>query len=269
MKILAVIFIILTFWGCKDKITGIETGGNSQKYPASLNNQWEYSNTLSTEFLDTAGNVDDTNYLEIPNTFVRIASISDSIPGYNNLIKMEIYNIDTPGLISEDWYSNDSVFSLIAYRNPGLSYPIIPKVRTKKLLTLHEFIELAKSMSLTFNISNISADSIQFYESPRIVLQYPLQIGSSWNELRVPFYRNRTVTGTTTLQINDKSYECYIIEAESHEYKIKMIDYVSLDAGLLKRELISDSLAVVTADSPDIVRYVNGHDVSILVNKNF
>ena len=267
-KLLIIILIALTFFGCKDKISGFDSGNNLNKYPANLNYQWEYSSVMSTEYLNSYGGVDSTQTLNLPNTIVKISSINDSVPGYKNLINFEYYNIDTPEEISEDWYSNsDSAFSAIAYRNPGASYPVIPKNPVKKYLTVEEFKRIAKN--LTFN-NFINDDSIQYYDFPRVVLKYPLHVGLKWNELKTPFYRDRIVKGTTTLTINGKYYDCYIIEADVQQFKLKMVDYVSLQAGLLKREIISDSLALVSSDSPDsAIGYVSGHDVSILVNKNF
>ena len=74
----------------------------------------------------------------------------------------------------------------------------------------------------------------------------------------------------TSIEVNNNYYNCYIIEADLSVPKVKMIDYVSLQAGLVKREIISDSIEVTNINSPDsAIGYTKGHDISILVNKNF
>jgi hypothetical protein len=109
-----------------------------------------------------------------------------------------------------------------------------------------------------------------YFKPPRVVLKYPLYLGAEWNELKTPFYRNRIVKGTVFIKVNNTYYNCYIIEADMIRPNLKMIDYISLQAGLIKREIISDSIAIVSRDSPAApVSYLRGHDVSILVNKNF
>ena len=154
--------ILLSFFGCKGKVTGIESGNYSGKYPTNLNNQWEYSNNISEKYLNFTG-LDSSRSTDLPNTIVRITSVNDSLPGYKNLIKMESYAADTPGLISEDWYLNtDSFFSIIAYRDPGASYPIVPKNRGEKFLTIKEFERLSQDFKFNFSINNNSSDTIQY-----------------------------------------------------------------------------------------------------------
>ena len=271
MKPVILLLIAFTLWGCKEKISGVDPGNNLVKYPAKLNYQWEYSSTMSTEYLNNAGLTDSTQTIKLPNTVVKISSINDSLPGYKDLIKINSYNIDSPGSIFENWYiNNDSVFSIIAYRNAGSSYPIIPKSHSRRYLTISEFKEICKDLTYNFTLNSALDDSILYFNPPRVVLKYPLYPGAEWTELKNPFYRNRIVKGTASLEINNNSYNCYIVEADMTVPNLKMIDYVSFQAGLIKREIISDSLGIVSADSPDsVIKYVRGYDVSTLVNKNF
>ena len=72
------------------------------------------------------------------------------------------------------------------------------------------------------------------------------------------------------MEVNNNYYNCFIIEADMSTPNLKIIDYVSLQAGLVKREIISDSIAITNESSPDsAIGYMRGYDVSILVNKNF
>ncbi|MEJ2617363.1 MAG: hypothetical protein P8Z35_20595 [Ignavibacteriaceae bacterium] len=271
MKFSIFLLSAIILFGCKGKNQGVDPENYSNKYPTNLNYQWEYSSTLTNEYLNNTGGIDSTQTFQIPNTTVKITSINDTLPGYKNLVKIEAYNADSPGSFSEEWYTNnDSVFSIIAYRNAGNSYPIIPKPRNKKYLTLEEFKNICNYLSFILVINESSDDSIQYFYPPRVVLKYPLYTGEKWNELKTPFYRDRIVKGTTSIEVNKNYYNCYIIEADLTVPNVKMIDYVSLKAGLVKREIISDSIAIVSMNSPDsAVGYTRGHDISILVNKNF
>ncbi|MFZ0454685.1 MAG: hypothetical protein WCE54_07970 [Ignavibacteriaceae bacterium] len=271
MKFSILLLGAIIFFGCKGKNQGVDPDGNLSRYPANLNYQWEYSSNLTNEYLNDIGGIDTTQTLELTNTIVKITSINDSLPGYKNLVKIEAYNADSPESFSENWYvNNDSVFSIIAYRNAGSSYPIIPKPNNKKYLTLEEFKIICKDLTFNFVINKNSEDSVQYFYPPRIVLKYPLFQGEKWNELKTPFYRDRIVKDMVSLEVNNNYYNCYVIEADLTIPNLKMIDYVSLQAGLVKREIISDSIAVVNVNSPDsAIGYIRGHDISILVNKNF
>ena len=271
MKFIVFIICLSVLFGCKGKNTGVDPENNLNKYPAKLNNQWEYSSTMSNEYLNNAGFTDSTQTFKLPNTIVKVSSVHDSLPGYKDLIKINSYNTDSPGSIMENWYiNNDSVFSVIAYRNAGSSYPIIPKSHNRRYLTVSEFKKICEDLTSNFMLNSVLDDSLSYFNPPRVVLKYPLYPGAEWNELKTPFYRNRIVKGTTSLEINNSSYNCYIIEADMTVPNLKMIDYISFQAGLIKREVISDSIAVVSLDSPDsAIGYARGYDVSILVNKNF
>ena len=271
MKFSVLLLSAVIFFGCKGKNQGVDPEGNLNKYPVNLNYQWEYSTTLTYEYLNSTGGIDTTQTFELPNTIIKVSTINDSLPRYKNLIKIEAYNTDSPGTFSENWYiNNDSVFSIIAYRNAGSSYPVIPKLHNKKYMTLKEFENICRDLTFNSGINKISADSVQYFNPPRIVLKYPLFQGEKWNELKTPFYRDRVVKGTTSLEVNKNYYNCYIIEADMSTLNLKMIDYISLQAGLVKREIISDSIAITNESSPDsAIGYMRGHDISILVNKNF
>ncbi len=271
MKSSILLLCVIIFFGCKGHNQGVDPESNLNKYPANLNYQWEYSSKLSNEYLNNSGGIDSTQIMEVPNTIVKISSVSDSLPGYKDLVKIEAYNTDSPESFSENWYiNNDSVFSIIAYRNAGTSYPIIPKLHNKKYLTFAEFKKICEDLTFNSIINKSSDDSIQYFNPPRIVLKYPLYTGEIWNELKIPFYRDRIVKGTTSIEVNKNYYKCYIIEADLTVPNLRMIDYVSLQAGLVKREIISDSIAITNINSPNsIVGYTKGHDISILLNKNF
>lgn len=271
MKYFVLITGLIVFAGCNGKNTGINPENNLNKYPAKLNYRWEYSTSMSNEFYDNTGNIDSTQTTNLPNTTVKISSVNDSLPGYKNLIRIDAYNDASPGSVSENWYINDdTVFSIIAYRNAGSSYPIIPKPSSKRHLTLAEFKEICQNLTFNFRINSNYADSVRYFDPPRVVLRYPLYPGAEWNELQSPFYRDRIVIGTVSLKVNNVYYNCFIVEADMPELKLKMIDYISYQAGLLKREISSDSVALVSINSPDsAIGYLRGHDVSILVNKNF
>jgi hypothetical protein len=270
MKINALLICLILLSGCKSNNVGVDPD-NNLKYPAKLNNQWEYSSTMTNEYLDNSGLVNNTETIDLPNTIIRISSVNDSLPGYKDLVKIDAYNSDSPGSISENWYiNNDSTFSVIAYRNAGTSYPIIPKSHVKKYLTLAEFKKICEDLTFSLMINSDLADSVLYFAPPRVVLKYPLYTGAEWNELTIPFYRDRIVKGITSLEVNNSYYDCFVIEADMKVPNLKMIDYISLQAGLIKREIISDSIAITGEGSPDTaIGYMKGHDVSILVNKNF
>lgn len=253
-KIIFVLFLvsILFYISCSEE----EPTGTSvlKKYPTELGNEWEYSTTTVIDYYDTLGHIVDTDTFDFGNTIIKIIETNDSLGIYKKLIKFECYDLQTANSKSYNWYSNsDTAFKLIAYSNAGSSQLVYPKIGNRRYLTLEELLLIIKSTNpaiFTFSKSN-PIDSIMYYEIPRQVLAYPLALNKRWVELVYPWYRERYVSNIVQQMFQGQALRCYIIKVDWPDYDIEFDDYISLDKGLLKREIFADSIIITSISNPD------------------
>jgi len=248
------IFTFIIIFGCKDTGVGfIPTNNNI--YPAKLNTEWEYNSVMITEYYDSAGNIYNRDTMYFGNTIVRVIKINDTLKQFSNLIKFESYDLSTPENKSYHWYLNsDTGFVTIAYSNPGSSQTVYPKIKEKRYLTFEEFKSLINSPEQNFFSTpfKISTDSVLYYEIPRKVLAYPLAVNKRWVELILPWYRERYVDRIVNINFNGLPIDCYEVKIDWPSYNnIEFNDFVSTNYGLVKREILSDSIMFTSETSPD------------------
>lgn len=268
MKKLSIISaLILIFVGC-EKLVNIGDIPTNVKYPSELDREWEYNTVWKFEFYDSLGHIDSTSIQDLGNTIVKVTSEQETLGTYNNLIRFEDYDAATPQNIHRMWYLNaDSGFFAIAYHNPGISQLVIPK---QKITTLEELKRIIKLIGLSPAAYNRTiyptqlSDTIQFYLPVRKVINYPLYIGARWIELIQPFYRQRFVNNQQIINVNGKNYYCFKIESD-WDWNIEFTDFIDLNSGLILREIVADSLAIISPDSPDPVGYFKSTTTSKLV----
>jgi hypothetical protein len=267
-----IILISLYLWGCKESSTLVH-GSGPRVYPDQLNNEWEYQTINTISFYNQSGGIDSTIELIDDNQIIKIVKTNDSLSTYKGLIKYETYIKYNPILKSNYWYLNsDTSFLAIAYYNPGVSV-IQPKSNPiNRYFTLADVKQMIYSFSPDISRfqKNTLDDSIQFYPIPRKVLAYPLNVGTTWVELYDPFYRERYVNAYLNITLGGQTYNCYEVKVHWPDYKIEFNDYISLEAGLVKRELIADSVFVTNPEIPfGTGTFIKESTVSTLVRKNF
>ncbi len=272
LSVFVVFVSLLLYSGCKDAKTGIVIPENVGKYPFAKNNEWEYKTVIKSEYYNKYGGFDSTIIEELGNTIVRVISINQPLKSYDSLFIVESFEVKTPQWKSEHYYLNaDSGLYGIAYNNAGVAQGVIPKKSSSRYLTVKDFRDKFVHKTGLFFENNYYplSDSIQFYEIPRKVLAYPFSIGIKWIELTIPFFRERYVTGVVDIQANNELIQCYEIVGEMIGYKLVMKDYFAPNAGLVRRDIIYDSLFISGPDSPDPIGYAKSTFISILVRKNF
>lgn len=266
-KLFFILPILFLFIAC-EKVVNSGNFPIYSKYPTQLNTEWEFNTIMMFEYYDSTGNIDSSSVMDLGNTICKISSINDSITNFKKLILFEEFDVATPDNIHRMWYINsDSGFYAIAYSNPGTSKFSIPK---QIFSSPESFKQLIKSIGVSPAIfpvlsnSDQLSDSIQFYPYPRKVLAYPLKVGSRWVELIYPFYRERIVRTTEIINCNGKDYNTYKIESEG-DFKVIFNDFINLTDGLIKREILIDSVAIISPISPDPQGYYKFASISNLV----
>ncbi|MCA2005487.1 MAG: hypothetical protein LDL01_06775 [Ignavibacterium sp.] len=241
----------------------------SSKYPTQLNREWEYNTTIRLEFYDSTGHIDSTELMDSVNTICKIIRVNDTIGDFKNLVLFEEYDVLTPQNVHKLWYLNaDSGLYAIAYSNPGASQTIVPKANIK---SYNDFINMIKLIGLSpasyLSVSsNDQINDTSFYSYPRKVLQYPLRIGERWIELIEPFYRERFIKDKTQITINGNTYNCFKVESE-WDWNIVFTDYINFSNGLVMREVIFDSIAIIGTEDPNPLGYYKISSVSKLVRE--
>jgi hypothetical protein len=274
MKYLSSFFIILfclSLTGCKDSGTQVQ-GTGTPTYPSSLNNEWEYQTVTTIGFYNQSGGIDSTHDEEFYNSIIKIMNTNDSLKNYKGLIKFEIYDKPTPDLKCNYWYLNsDTSFIAIAYYNPIATQFIQPKRNfTRKYLTLADIKNMIHSFSPNLSSGKINGnDSILYYDVPRKVLSYPLSVGNRWVELYYPFYRERYINNYLSITAGNRQYYCYEIKVKWQDYKIQINDYINTDAGLVKRDIIADSIQIATEEHPEGIGFGKIKTTSTLVRRNY
>jgi hypothetical protein len=268
-KKLSFFILIILYAGCdKNGVGFIEE--EYLQYPTQLHNEWEYSTVFSIEILDTLGNIDSIDTRDSTNTIVKIIGINETIDDHPRLTRFESYDLITPQFIHTMWYLNsDSSLAAIAYKNAGSSHLVYPKIsEVKKYEIIDSIFSFSLLPAFTYSTEKISVDTILFYSPERIVIKYPVKIGSEWVELISPFYRKRFINQKENIQTNLGIISCYKIDSEMNFENLKLIDYLSVEYGLIKREIISDSIKISTADNPEGIGWANMRTTSVLVRVN-
>jgi len=243
----------------------------SKKYPNSVGSEWEYGTIMIFEFYDSTAQIIETDTIDLSNTIVKIVKTNDSLGVYKELTLFESYDVSSPEYKGKHWYSNtDTDLSAIAYSNAGSARFIVPKITSRKYLTFNELKSIINSpdQNLFSAKSESVSDTILFYDVPRKALAYPLAVNQHWVELETPWYRERYIERSVTLNFNGRVIKCYEIKVNWPDFKIEINDYVNLNIGLLRRDIISDSVLFTDPSSPDSGRFGRYYESSNLVRTN-
>lgn len=262
MKHLIVLFLAVSLFSCKDE----EPFNTSpMKFNPQINTTLTYSTSHLLEKYDDFGNVIDTLDLIEPSiTTTIVGSLNDSILGFTNLVRYDVG-------ISKNWYMNtDSGFIAVAYTNAGVSDWVFPKRNGKQYLSFNDYKKLILAINNDImSPQNGNADSIQYYESPRMTLKYPLFLGQKWQEFTKPFFlqRERVVVGMEVLTTPAGNYYCYKNRASDEQRHLQIDDYFNLELGLIKRVIFSDSLGISNETSPEPIYWGRFTTTSVLIRR--
>jgi len=268
-KTFITIFSLLILVNCTEELI---PPTDQRKYPTELDNSWTYSTKMYVQDYDSLGNLSDSTLIFSDTTIVKIVKLNDTVGNYKNLIQFISYDLSSPQNIGKMWYlNNENGFYAIAYSNAGSSQPILPKGRVRTQSDLLKMILSNISMPELFIVDTFVSnnDSILYYDSPRYVLKYPVAIGNRWLELSIPFQRDRIIKELTIVTVPLGTYSCYSVEMEStHPLFSNLIftDYISLNAGLILRQFVFDSLAH-TNESGDTLGFYKSITTSELIGK--
>ncbi|MCK9426903.1 MAG: hypothetical protein M0Q21_12770 [Ignavibacteriaceae bacterium] len=270
LAILTLIVVFVSLLGCKDPKTGIVIPETVEKYPTTLNTEWEYETASYVAKYDKNGNLGNDSLLQpTTHSILKISSINDSINEEKNLVRFDFsYKSESP--IVNHWYRNsNSTFERIAFSGYSEVW-VTPKIRKSDPLIFLKHLS-----------RNLFPDGIIFstndsaYFSKKIILQYPLVVGKSWDVFYAKdYFISKTIVGKRLMIFNGTNVECFDIKSIYYrgnglDRQTDEHDYISLEYGLVMRETIIDSLPLTTVENPygtgEFLRYKS---TSTLIRKS-
>lgn len=265
LVLLLVFFSLLLVSGCKDAKTGIVIPENVGKYPIALNTEWEYETINYVAKYDKNGNLGVDSVLQpISYATVKITSVTDNINEEKGLIRFDcLSTLDSSK--SSRWYRNsDSAFQMIWTSGFERDW-VTPKMRNSKGFTFRNY--LSKNL---FPACLLLSAKDAFSSNNLVVYKYPFAIGNSWEIYPgAEGTSKRIILEKKHLSFKDNYFECFDIKLVNESlHGIEYHDYISLELGLVKREITIDSAAFTVPDSPDILFYGKFRTTSTLTRKS-
>lgn len=188
----------------------------------------------------------DSVLMDITDSFyARVASVSDTVGGMQQLIRLEAWPASRPASgATYVWYrqSPDSLEE-VAYVWPGRVPAILPKYGRVEL-SRAVLAPVFAPLSVPDN-ERITADSIIVRADSRLVLRYPARRGVQWVSFVHPFLQTREVVGIEKLQTPVGEFTCLKILTHIPEMIPSLVwyDYMNRD-GLIART-ISNTFVVL------------------------
>ncbi|MBC8402785.1 MAG: T9SS type A sorting domain-containing protein [Candidatus Marinimicrobia bacterium] len=193
--------------------------------PLELNNEWLYDYTLAIE--SVTGELDDYAVTVEENQTV---SSYDSIGNFN-AYKIDSWQQDSTLIMSEWFTQNDTGLFSVAY-STSLN---LPRSELHFNVGNHSFNSIAEFYMMLIN--SVSRDTTIF-DTTRMILKYPLSVGSSWIWFNDSWLAIRTVEGTETIETTAGIFECQRIKIDYDlTDEIVYNEWWSQDIGLIKRDL--------------------------------
>lgn len=201
-------------------ITGCDTDEPAEQnnFPLSAGDEWKYHFTTDADFL-------------LPEQTIIIRNI-----GLTEIDGQAVYEFVTTTLEEPEFQSSHFYFQeqgdlkLKAYQIQAISDANLRSSKWTPAVYLYDFSCVSDT---------ITAGDLVNENSPRIVLDFPLKTGKTWNHWHCEdqVFITKTVTGTTSITVPAGTFSCFEISFGGRLYDdsgIKITEYVS-DIGLIKR----------------------------------
>ena len=153
-------------------------------------------------------------------------------------LKLEIYH---EGPVTFKWLANtDTALLLVAVKGQILD-PIfrIGENFTLKMgsKTFHSLHELKAFMDrITMGVPGVvTPGDIYFFDPPQKTLDYPLYKGKKWVVFEDPWYREREVLGTETIEVPAGTFETIRLMTRDSSLNIISYDWITEDSYIKKK----------------------------------
>jgi hypothetical protein len=278
MKNIMIFFVLVFLIGiqsCEDSNPVIPVDNNFV-YPLKIGNKWKYaaSAVYSNIRPDSLKNCLDNYSINLQVSVTR-DTLLNSILTY----EMKEESEDYPDCYA--YYANKEN-GLIEYAYRKCGGLVLPKTnKIKRFLYKGSYFnhvtELIKKQEETIRLSKTMDDSLIYYEPPRMIYVYPLEIGKEWNihSSLILGKINKEVVGKEKVKTKAGVFQCFKIQ---HKYDMDFdgawdddliyYEFVS-SKGLLKSEITLKDVAITSPENPEGVGYADVKEERVLADVNF
>jgi len=269
-----VLATMLGLFSCNDSSSPVISINDDFVYPLSIGNSWSYDATMSYSNISPDSIKD--NFSDFT------AKLIVSVTKKQLIDTLNVFEIKEEGDEFAEafaYYSNeDNGFLKHAYSyTPDI---ILPKTNSMKRFNFKEIYfnnipEFIKKLKKTSILSKIFNDSIVYYEQPRVIFSYPLEVGNEWEFSTSYLKIFKEIIGKETINTGFGNYSCYKIQWKYDLDSDGIVDddfiyyeYLS-SKGIIKRTLTIKKVAIMTIENPLGVGFADIEYKQILTNTNF
>jgi len=277
MKIITLfffLFLIISIQSCNETSNPIIPINSNFNYPLKVGNKWEYS--ISNVY----SNVRPDSIKYLLNDFFfdfQLSVTKDTLLDSNLVFEMKEESNDYSD--SYAYYSNEAEgFLKYAYR-PSPAHGL-PKANTLKRFLyrgtyFNTITELIKAQEESVFRLNILSDSLIFFEPPRIIYKYPIEVGNEWVFSSQYIFINKEIVGKEPVKTNLGYFNCFKIKWKydfdmdgNWDEDFVVYEYVS-SKGILKVNYTIKNITISSTVNPDSIGKADIKYDRVLTSTNF
>ena len=266
--------LLIVIYSCKESSNPITTIDNNFIYPLNIGNQWTYNassiySNVSPDSLKSA--------LHNESIDLSVTVIGDTMLNYVKVYQLKESSNKYPSY-NGFYYNSGDGFYEYGYDNGGNI--VLPKTKITKRFRFkgvyfNNVMEFINQKNETTRLSKIMNDTIIYFETPRLVYAYPLNIGREWIYSPKVTIISKEVIGKENVETKIGVFECYKIRWKYdfnsdgiYDDDFYYYEYVS-SKGLLKTEITMRNIAISSMDHPDSIGHTDLKYERILTGSNF
>jgi hypothetical protein len=171
---------------------------------------------------------------------VRTISRNATVPGYEGLIELEtdFSNLGT----QRTWYERTpEQLREVGYSLSGIGGAVQPRgvAVVSDVFAWPRIVTELGGRHRPVGRTGGEEDSVIVREEPRVVYEFPLEVGASWVSFSSLFLSTREVVGRETITVTAGTFDCFVIrtEVDVDFEEFEWLDYVSEEHGLVLRTM--------------------------------
>lgn len=272
LKLFLSVLLLFTIQSCKDSSNPAISISKNFIYPLKIANQWKYNISMSySNFRPDSIKATFSGFSYEANVFVA----QDTVINSHKVMLMK--EVSSEYSTAYSYYANEES-GLIEYAYSNTASSVLPKINSATRLIYHgksygSVEEIINQQKEIIKLSKTSYDSVIYFNEPRTIYKYPLNIGQEWLFNPSVIIINKEVVGKENVQTDAGTYECFKIKwnyySDNNTYNdLFCYEYVGVK-GMIKTEITIKNITVATIDNPDGIGLVDVNYKKILTGVNF
>ena len=252
IKIVLLLISAIFIQSCKHSVNETSIGNTGFKYPLKAGNQWVY--TASTTFKNISP--DSIGYLLNDTAFTITATVQkDTV--LNSIKLWKLVESGGPYAAGAKYYANENS-GLMNYGYNNYPTNILPKKNSKLQLRFEgnsydSFEQIIKTYEESLFFSKSAGDTIIYFNYPRTVFKYPINIGDEWAYSTSFVLINKKVIGKEMVSTSAGNFDCYKIQLLYPGGQLDNGEYYQYvcEKGLIKQVITFHNIEITTIQYPD------------------